>query len=211
MGEPGKKKETKKEKKAEEQKKKSDSEKDTSPPARPSTRLNEEVGQVRAGSRHKKGVAENILKGLSNVFPCLGGLIKGLEKSDVFQERLKEIDKEVETRVRETPLKSSSVTGMPGFKGGSEKRPGVRRVRAALRDISVDIFDELNYIDVIAELPGVEAKEIKVDLSADILSISAGAAELKYFKKIRLPCKSKAILKKFYKNGVLIITLEKEI
>ena len=89
--------------------------------------------------------------------------------------------------------------------------PGVRMERAALRDISVDIFDEHNYIDVIAELPGVEAKEIKVDLSDDILSISAGAAELKYFKKIRLPCKSKAILKKFYKNGVLIITLEKEI
>ena len=52
-----------------------------------------------------KGVTERVLKGLSNIFPGLGGLIKGLEKSEAFQERLKEIDKEVEKRVKETPLK----------------------------------------------------------------------------------------------------------
>ena len=69
-----------------------------------------------------KGVAERVLKGLSNVFPGLGGLIKGLEKSETFKEKLKEIDEEIDKRIRETPLKSASGTGTQPFKRGYEAR-----------------------------------------------------------------------------------------
>ncbi|MEK6766735.1 MAG: Hsp20 family protein [Planctomycetota bacterium] len=157
-----------------------------------------------------KGVTERVLKGLSNIFPGLGGLIKGLEKSEAFQERLKEIDKEVEKRVKETPLKKTSAVRTPQVKGEFGIKPNIKRGKEILRDIPVDIFDEHNHIDVIAELPGMEEKDIKVELKTDTLTISAGTMELKYFKKLRLPCKSKGITKKLYKNGILEITLAKE-
>ncbi|ODS33543.1 MAG: heat shock protein [Candidatus Scalindua rubra] len=158
----------------------------------------------------EKGVTESVLEGLSNVIPGLGGLVKGLEKSDAIQERLKEIDKEVEKRIRETPLKKTTATRTPHFKGRFEAVPSVRRKKEVLRDIPVDIFDEHKHIDVIAELPGIEEKDIKVDLSADILTISADRTRLKYFKKIKLPCKSKGIIKKLYKNGIMEIKIEKK-
>ena len=164
-------------------------------------------------SKEGKGVTwvtERVLKGLSNVFPGLGGLIKGLEKSEAFQERLKEIDEEIDKKVRETPLKETAVTETSWFKGGFEARPSVTKGKKVLRDIPVDIFDEEKYIDIVAELPGIEEKDIKVDLSADILAISADAAKFRYSKKIQLPCKPKGIIKKLYKNGIMEIKLAKE-
>lgn len=64
-----------------------------------------------------------------------------------------------------------------------------------MRDIPVDIFDEHNHIDVIAELPGMEEKDIKVELKTDTLTISAGTMELKYFKSCGFPVSPKALLK----------------
>lgn len=158
-----------------------------------------------------KGTTENVLDELSNVIPGLGGLIKSAAKSDAFRERFEEIDEEIDKRIRDTPLKSASGTGTQPFKRGYEARQGVRREKEeALRDIFVDIFDEHNHVNVIAEIPGMEEKDIKMDLNADILTISAGKKKLKYFKKLRLPCKPKGITKKLYKNGIMEITLAKE-
>ena len=52
-----------------------------------------------------EGVAEGVLKGAGQIIPGLGGLLKGLEKSPAFRERLKKINQEVERRLKEAPLK----------------------------------------------------------------------------------------------------------
>jgi len=63
---------------------------------------------------------------------------------------------------------------------------------------------------VIAELPGVEANDIKVELEADILTITAEGKDRKYNKEILLPAKGKReSLQTSYRNGVLEVTVAK--
>lgn len=70
----------------------------------------------------------------------------------------------------------------------------------------VDVFDEKNYISVIAELPGVEEKDIEATLTDKILEISAG----KYSKTIILPSTPSSIIERTYKHGVLQLKIERD-
>jgi HSP20 family protein len=64
---------------------------------------------------------------------------------------------------------------------------------------------------VIAELPGVTKDEINVEVTDDILNLTASNKDRKYAKEILLPSKVRAdSVKTSYKNGMLEITLEKE-
>jgi HSP20 family protein len=75
----------------------------------------------------------------------------------------------------------------------------------------VDVFDENDNILVIAELPGVSESEIKVEVTGDILNLTASDKDRKYAKEILLPGKVKPdSVKTAYKNGILEIILEKE-
>lgn len=75
------------------------------------------------------------------------------------------------------------------------------------RDVLVDIFEEENKLRVIAELPGVNEKDIKLDLNEDTLIISANWRNKSYHKKVKLPRISENILRKIYNNGILEVTL----
>jgi HSP20 family protein len=80
-----------------------------------------------------------------------------------------------------------------------------------VREPIVDVFDEEDYILVIAELPGVSEDEIKVEVAGDILNLTASDRDRKYAKEILLPGKVKSdSMKTSYKNGVLEVTLGKE-
>ena len=88
----------------------------------------------------------------------------------------------------------------------TEEGPVVEEVREPL----VDVFEEKDSFRVLAEMPGVEADDIHVELKDDILTISAqgkpagGQEGRKYNKEVLLPAKAdKASLKTSYKNGVL--------
>ena len=73
----------------------------------------------------------------------------------------------------------------------------------------VDIIEEEDTIKVIAELPGVDKKDIDVSTTEDLLVISTRGPR-RYYKEVRLPAKVKPeTAKAKYKNGVLEITLEK--
>ena len=65
-------------------------------------------------------------------------------------------------------------------------------------------------IKVVAELPGVEKKDIKLYGTEDTLTISVDNPERKYYKKVELPSRvDTKKTKATYKNGVLEITLKK--
>jgi HSP20 family protein len=64
-----------------------------------------------------------------------------------------------------------------------EKGPAVAEVREPL----IDVFDEEDHLLVIAELPGVEAKNIKFEVRDDVLEISGGQRDRRYHKEILLP------------------------
>ncbi|MBU1036270.1 Hsp20/alpha crystallin family protein, partial [bacterium] len=168
--------------------------------------------------------AGDILKGIGKIIPGLGGLIKSLEKLPVFKERLKEVDKEVERKIREAPLKrtermSSQIPrGIhPGTKGRAFKgRPFVKQ-KAGMkpspppvpRERPVDIFDEKDYLKIIAEIPGVDAKDIKLNLQGDKLTISADIPDRRYHQELKLPCAPKGKIEKSYKNGILEVKIQK--
>jgi HSP20 family protein len=80
-----------------------------------------------------------------------------------------------------------------------------------VREPMVDVFDEGETMQVICELPAVEAKEIQVKIEGDVLEISAAGKQRKYRKEVLLstPVQSKS-LKQSYKNGVLAISVRKQ-
>ena len=74
----------------------------------------------------------------------------------------------------------------------------------------VDIFEETDHTLIVADMPGVNEKDIHVDLKDDILQISTKTSEKNYQKEILLKesfTKDKII--HTYKNGILKIRLTK--
>ena len=65
-------------------------------------------------------------------------------------------------------------------------------------------------MQVIVELPGVEEKDISLELKDSTLYLTAGKGERKYKKEIDLGIPVKGEPKKQYKNGILEINLKKE-
>ena len=82
----------------------------------------------------------------------------------------------------------------------------------------IDIMDEKDCIMVIAEMPGVEEKDIKTEIgdgSGKLIISTEGEGEgegkRKYYKEVDLPSGVKGEIKRMYKHGVLEVRLEKEV
>ena len=155
----------------------------------------------------------------------LGGIFKGLGD---FVDKLSDLA-EKGKEIRETgEIKglNKMVSGVYGFSikvGGL----GVDKVKVEpfgnihkdkkgkvsvneVREPIVDIFEEADHTLIVAEMPGVEGKDIHVDLKDDILQISAETSEKKYHKEILLKESfAKDKITRTYRNGVLEIKLMK--
>jgi HSP20 family protein len=82
-------------------------------------------------------------------------------------------------------------------------------VVADTREPIVDVFDEGDKLLVVAELPGVAKKEIKVELNGDVLALSTTGSR-KYAKEVLLPASAKEeAMAVTYNNGVLEVRLHK--
>ncbi|MCK9427001.1 MAG: Hsp20/alpha crystallin family protein [Ignavibacteriaceae bacterium] len=154
----------------------------------------------------------------------IGGLFKGIEKLVDLAAELKEAGGEIkkEGEIDLSHLKE----GMKGIFGFSIKtavggKPIVEpfgNIRKTAKGPTVeeerepitDVFDEKEEVRIYAEMPGVNEEEIKINLSDDILDISAKNQDRKYHKEILLPSKVKAeTLTSNYKNGVLEVRIKK--
>jgi HSP20 family protein len=162
------------------------------------------------------GVTDGALRGLGKIIPGLGELVKGLEKSEAFQERLKAADAEVERQLQKSPppkrVEGTRKSIIPPRTTLKVSRTTLKE-EAALppqREALADIFDEGDRLKVIAELPGVDEKDIKAEVRDNLLIFSAQTAGREYYKEIELPCLVKNKLNLSYKNGILQITIEKE-
>lgn len=85
----------------------------------------------------------------------------------------------------------------------------VKEEKEKIREPRLDIFEEKDRITVIAELPGVNEKDIKVKVEGRELTIGAVSAARKYEKALKLPCEVKEELKQTYRNGILELVLKK--
>ncbi|KON27392.1 hypothetical protein AC481_05055 [miscellaneous Crenarchaeota group archaeon SMTZ-80] len=80
----------------------------------------------------------------------------------------------------------------------------------AEREPLVDTFDENGTVKIVAEVPGIEKKDINLELTENSLIISVDTEKRKYFKEVELPTQIEPdSTKALYVNGVLEVTLEK--
>lgn len=87
-----------------------------------------------------------------------------------------------------------------------KKRPVIKREREPL----VDVTTRNSEIVVLAEVPGVEEKDIKLNAADDRLTISVDTERRKYFKDLTLPRKvDPDSARANYNNGVLEVRLKR--
>jgi HSP20 family protein len=151
--------------------------------------------------------------GIGEVFKGLGSIIELVsEMAEKGQEKVERTG-EIETPAGKAIYGFSVKIGGKGLQverfGNIVRETENGAVVEEVREPFVDIFEEADSIEVIAELPGVEEKDISYEVKDDVLIIKAAGDERKYSKEVLLPCKAIA-LKTSYKNGVFKLTLNKE-
>jgi HSP20 family protein len=89
------------------------------------------------------------------------------------------------------------------------RRNGLPHVQEE-REPLVDVVEANGEIQVVAELPGVEKKDIKLSGTEDTLTIVVDNPQRKYFKEVSLPGKVRVReARSQYKNGVLEVKFPK--
>lgn len=68
-----------------------------------------------------------------------------------------------------------------------QAKPGV--VVQEVREPAVDVMEEEDHVMIVAEMPGVGADDVKLELHDDVLTLSAAAGDKKYRKELLLPKK----------------------
>lgn len=129
--------------------------------------------------------------GLGTMIRRLGGLFNVL--SDL-SENMEQMDRTGEIKDPEKGL--HAVYGFSVRVGG--KKPSIQpfgNVREGregavvdeTREPLIDVFDESDHVLVVAELPGVNAGDVRIEVKDDILNLSASRGDRKYRKEILLP------------------------
>ncbi len=164
-----------------------------------------------------KGTVEGTLHGLGKIIPGFGELVKGLEKSEAFQERLEAANAEIEHRMEKArpPRKGwgtrrSIIPARTTLKVSQTTLGEESPVPAPQKDVIADTFDEGDRLVVIAELPGVDEKDIEVEVKENRLVLFAKSRSHQYHKVVDLPGTVKDSPSLTYRNGILRISLEKE-
>lgn len=105
--------------------------------------------------------------------------------------------------------------GEPRIREFGNLRPETRMGKPSIsikerREPLVDVLETNGQIRVVAELPGVDKKDIKLNGTEDTLTISVDMPERKFHKEVTLPAKvNPKTARSSYKNGVLEVTLTK--
>jgi len=78
------------------------------------------------------------------------------------------------------------------------------------REPLIDVIEGDNEISIIAELPGIEKKDINLSATEDSLRIRVDTPDRKYRKELRFPARVKPdTTRASYKNGVLEVKLKR--
>ena len=155
----------------------------------------------------------------------LGGLLKGLGSLVDLAKKLSE--------AKQTEFRKDGEFGSPDDKGfkavygfsvkiGGEGNPSIERfgnvreegqqgpVVDDVREPMTDVFDEEGFLLVIAEMPGIQEKDVRIEVKGDILTISGATGDKKYHKELSLPTfADEKKVSHSYKNGILEVKLWK--
>lgn len=155
----------------------------------------------------------------------LGGILKGfgdlVEKLGELAETGRELSK-----TGEIHGSGKEVKGIYGFSikvGLGDEGPhlepfgNIRRDEKSgrtevqeVREPMVDVFEEDDHIQVLAELPGIAKEDVRIELKDDVLTIAAEHGDKKYRKEVLLPRSvSREKMQVSCNNGVLEIKFPK--
>ena len=56
-----------------------------------------------------------------------------------------------------------------------------------IREPVVDLFEEKEHLLIVAEMPGISAADVKIEVKDDVLTITAAKSDKKYRKEVLLP------------------------
>jgi len=158
-------------------------------------------------------IAESVLEGIGGIIPGFSKLLKGAVTTEPLKKRLKEVNKEIEAKLKGKPLKKSDIKVEGGWKVRSifGEKPSVKVVKKPIRPAQprkkalTDIFDEKDTIRVITQLD-IPSKDLKVKVEKKTLKIYK---KNRMIKTIKLPSPVKSVIKKNYKNRILTVELKK--
>ena len=170
-----------------------------------------------------------MMKGLSKSESGFGSILKNLggfiDLVKMMEDGTTEIERSGEIKGLKT---SKGVRGVYGFTvrtmpGGPKRAVKIERFGNIKKDDNesikideirepiIDVFDEKDHVNVIAEIPGVSENDIKTELKGDILIVSAESNDRKYNKEILLPKEVKPeTMKSSYRNGILELKFGKD-
>jgi HSP20 family protein len=164
-----------------------------------------EVGEKLSGdfTNTESGMAgkkQSSPKGFAAFEGILGGLGDLAEKLNDLTERGASL-----SRSGEIPLggKDKDIKGVFGFSvkmglGGKDVKVepfgNVKRDKTTgkgiveeIREPLVDVFEEEGHVQVVAEMPGIEAEDLRIELKDDILTFTAERGDKRYRKEVLLP------------------------
>jgi len=159
----------------------------------------------------KIGGLEGILNGVNDFMDKLGDLAeKGEQLSKTVQFQGKGPGEKDIKGVYGFSVK----TGLGGEEVKVEPFGNIRRdehsgepVVQEIREPVVDVFEEGDYVLVVAEMPGIGTEDVQLEAKDDLLTIYAEKGKKKYRKEVLLPrAYSKDKMHMKCNNGVLEIT-----
>jgi len=162
----------------------------------------------------KRGGGEE--SGFGGVFKGLADLIEKLGDLAEKGEQLKKGEGEIHHRDVKGVYGFSVKVGL-GDKGGKEVKvepfgnvhrddTSGKTVVREIREPVVDVFEEKDHTLVVAEMPGISTKDVKLTVKDDLLTIYAEKRDKKYRKEILLPRSySPEKMKMTCNNGILEI------
>jgi HSP20 family protein len=165
-------------------------------------------------------------KGSSGVGGFIGGLTDLVDKLNQLAEKGEQISRTGSFDLgrpaqEQRPLRGvyglSVRMGLGGEPAKVEPFGNIRRheesgdpIIEEVREPLVDVFDEGDQLMVLAEMPGVEARDVKVALEGKEMELSAGRGEWRYRKRFELPSPADAnTVKLSEKNGIVEIRCAK--
>ena len=168
------------------------------------------------GSQEKTAETGGFLSGLGSLVEQLGVLVEQAEKAGAVVNHSGRINLGTASKAKSVyGFTVKSAVGDTAAKvepfgnirrGDDGKLVAVHEVREPM----VDVFDEPTRLLVVAEVPGVDAENVELEMHDDILLISIEKGEPKYRREVLLPAVYSPDKMSFQcRNGVLEIQLLK--
>ena len=175
----------------------------------------------------RKGKTKLLIRGIHGAEWVFCPMIKSIKKDRVSLQRCRGCQRFIrleQTHIPQTRLtrkaifstkRTSSFHFTRPLNRGKAKSPSTGSLHHTLGFIRekqplIDVFEEEDYLVVLAELPGVDEQDVNMKVDENAITITAENATKKYLEVIKLPtCVKRDTVKFTYRNNILQVRLKK--